>query len=221
MLGVLQAPPALGLYSSPIPLALLVQLADVVGGSRAGLTAGPALSRALGQQAGGVDDEGRVDGEAAELEDVLADGGGDDELAEVGRLAAAVGPHHARPRRPCPPAVPAGRAHLALDHKVRHDVQPLAVPRQDPAPHLVPLQRRDLAPEAAEHGPQPDPEGALHQLAVLVAHPLVLGVVADDGHPRLQEVRDQVRPADVQVGKVGRVALVDVVVGLEERRARR
>jgi hypothetical protein len=48
----------------------------------------------------------------------------------------------------------------------------------------------------------------------------VLGVVADDGDARAEEVGDQVRAADVQVGKVGRVALVDVVVGLEERGAR-
>lgn len=103
---------------------------------------------------------------------------------------------------------------------MRHNVQPLAVPRQDARPHLVALQGGDFFAEAAEDGAQAEAEGALDHVAILVADELVLGVVGDDGDRGAEEVRDGVAAGDVEVGKVGRVALVDVVVGFQEGGAR-
>ena len=221
VLGVLQALAALVLHAAPVPLvALLVDVAEIVRGPGLGLAAPPALAGPLGEQVAGLEHQRRVHGEAAQLEDVLADGRADDVLGPV-RVLLAVRPHDLGARAPPAPPVPARRLDLALDDEVRDDVQPLAIPGEDPAPHLEGLDGADLAPEAAEDGAEADAERALDQLAALVAHELVLFIVADNGQPGGEKVSDEVGARDVEIGEVGAVALVHIVVGLEQGVSRR
>ena len=217
VLGILHTLPALILDTLPVPLAVLVDFAKVLGGAGAGLAATPSLTRALRKQSVGLDDDGRVDSEAAELEDVLADGGGVDVLGKVLLLdlLSILSPDELGAGRTELPAVPASRLDLALDDVVSDNVQPLAIPRQNATPHLVTLHRRDLASERAEHGAQTDTESALDHVSSRVQNHLVLGVIADNGHGGAQQVGYQVRAGDVQVGEVGRVGLVEVVIGFE------
>lgn len=99
------------------------------------------------------------------------------------------------------------------------DVEPFSIPAQNTAPHLVVLVSRDLALEAALHGAEHDANGALDGLVGLgVENDLVLGVAGEDGEGLAEEVRDEVCSGDIEVGKVGRVGLVEVIVDLEKGR---
>jgi hypothetical protein len=51
-----------------------------------------------------------------------------------------------------------------------------------------------------------------------VENDLVLGVAGEDGEGLAEEVRDEVCSGDIEVGKVGRVGLVEVIVDLEKGR---
>lgn len=217
VLGILHALSALVLDTLPVPLAVLVDLTKVLGGTGAGLAAAPSVTRTLREQAVGLDDDGGVDSEAAELEDVLADGGSIDVLGEIllVNLLSVLGPDELGAGRTELLAIPAGRLDLALDDVVGDDIKPLAIPRQNSAPHLVTLHGRDLASKRAEHGAQSDTKPALDDVTLGVQNELVLGVVADYGHGGPKQVGDEVGTGDVQVGEVGRVTLVEVVIGFE------
>ena len=91
--------------------------------------------------------------------------------------------------------------------KVRDDVQPLAVPAEHAAPHLVGLVGLDLAAEAAVDGAEHDGQAA-------GVRPVVCG--PDAGEALLEEGEEQVRARDVQVRVVGCVGLVHVVVDFEQ-----
>lgn len=99
---------------------------------------------------------------------------------------------------------------------MRHDVQPLTVPGQDPRPRLVALEGRDLLLEGAEDPAQPDAHPALCDGAVRGQDGLCLGVGGDGLEAAAEEVGHALGAGDVEVGKVGCVALVHVVVGLED-----
>ncbi|KAL1847536.1 hypothetical protein VTK73DRAFT_10327 [Phialemonium thermophilum] len=83
VLGECHALPPLTLGISPGPLAILpaavglAGLVQVVGGPEIVLAAAPA-ARPLGEEPALLQQDGRMHGEAAELEDVLAEGGGVD-----------------------------------------------------------------------------------------------------------------------------------------------
>lgn len=97
------------------------------------------------------------------------------------------------------------------------DVEPFSIPAQNTAPHLVVLVSRDLALEAALHGAEHDANGALDGLVGFgVENDLVLGVAGEYSERLAEEVRDEMCSGDVEVGKVGRVRLVEVIVDLEK-----
>ena len=217
VLSILHALSALVLDTLPVPLTVLVDLTKIFGGTGAGLAATPSLTRTLRKQAVGLDDDRGVDSEATELEDVLADGGGIDVLCEIllVDLLSVLGPDELGAGRAELLAIPAGRLDLALDDVMGDDIQPLAIPRQNTTPHLVSLHRRDFASKRTEHGAQADTKTTLNYVSGRVNNKLVLGIIADNGHGGTQQVGDQVRTRDVEVGEVGRVGLVQVVIGFQ------
>lgn len=100
---------------------------------------------------------------------------------------------------------------------MRDEVEPLAVPAQQARPDLEARVRLDLAAEVAGDAAEGDGEGAL--LDVLGAgRALGVGFGARQAPDALaQEGGDEVRARDVEVGEVGRVRLVQVVVAFGER----
>ncbi|KAH6604616.1 hypothetical protein Trco_006323 [Trichoderma cornu-damae] len=207
----------LRLDAAPIPLAVRGQvhvaqvgrlIADLV------LAAEPP-ARPRWQQAGISQHDGGVDGEAANLEDVLAHGRGVHLLVPAaGGVLVVSGPDAAEAR-----IQPLGGPGGALGHEVGDDVEPFAVPGGDAAPELVGLVAGDLALEAAHDGAQRNGKVAPDGLAgARVDDEPRLDVVghAADGGP--QQVGAQVGSRNVQVGEVGRVRLVDVVVNLQQGR---
>ena len=99
---------------------------------------------------------------------------------------------------------------------MRHNIQPLAIPCQYARPHLITLKRGDLTPEGTEYGAKADAKGAFSGVSVLVEDKASLGVGGEFGHGAAEDVGDEMGTADVHIGEIGGVALVHVVVGLEE-----
>lgn len=129
-----------------------------------------------------VHDNGRVDGEATDLEDVLANGSGVDLLLPAVR--GVLGGSH--PDASEARVQPLGRLRGTLGQDVGDHVEPLAVPGDDPAPHLVGAVARDLATEAAHDRAEGDAEAPLDGFARLgVQHELPLGIVSQFSRGRL------------------------------------
>lgn len=171
--------------------------------------------RSLGEQARVTKNDGWMDREATKLENVLADRSSIDLLV----------PTASRISRPslsrlCESRIqPLIRSRSILGHEMRHNVHPLAIPAQDATPHLKTLVWRNLLLEAALDGAEHDAHGALERLPGLgVKDELRLFVSGQVGHGLAAEVGDEVGSRDVEVGEVGRVGLVEVVVDLEEGR---
>lgn len=220
VVGQLHTLAAMRLDATPVPLALDGQI-DIahIGGLVANLVlAAHPPARPLREHLRIAHHERRVDGQPAHLEDVLADAGRDNlPVPAASRVAGApdldAGEARVQPR---------GRLGRALGDKVRDDVHPLAVPAQDLGPHLVRLVRRHLLLEAALDGAEEDAQGPLDGRARRgVQHELALRVVRHVAQRGAEEVRDEVRARDVEVGEEGRVGLVQVVVDLQEGRVRR
>lgn len=155
--------------------------------------------------------------EAAEFEDVLADGRGVNLLLPaassiIGSTLANLGAAGVEPL---------SRPGSVLGDEVGDDVQPLSVPGEHATPHLESTVCGNLALEAALDGAEHDADGALDRGARLrVQDDLSLRVAREGRHGGTAEVRDEVGSRDIEVGEVGRVGLVQVVVDLEDGRVR-
>lgn len=159
----------------------------------------------------------RMHRQTAQFEDVLANSRGVDLALPAARGIVAAA--HAVSGKAG--VEPLGGLRDARRHEMRHNVRPLAVPAEDATPHFVGAVRANLALEAARDGAQHDAERAAGGLAGLgIEHDLEARVGRELGQARPAEVRDELRAGRVEVGKVRRVGLVQVVVNLEERRAR-
>lgn len=128
---------ALSLDTAPVPLVIVCQvdIAQVYRFVAQIVLATLPSTRSRRQQAGAVQHDGGVNGKAADLEDVLAHGGGMNLLLPAaGGILVVSGPDAAEVG-----IQPLGRSGSALGHKVADDVEPLAVPASHPAPDLVGL----------------------------------------------------------------------------------
>lgn len=108
------------------------------------------------------------------------------------------------------------RPHRALLHEVRHDIDPLPIPAQQPRPHLIPLIHANLPLEATHHGPQHDGPATRNRLPLLIQHQLLANIMLRLLNARLEEAAHEMRACDVQVGEVRAVRLVQVVVAFPE-----
>ena len=215
----LHALATLSLDAAPVPLAVNVEVdvahvhrlvADLV------LAGHPAAVRAVGQHVRVAEHECRVHRHPADLEHVLADGGGDDlALPATSGVAGSADLDLAVGR-----VEPRGGFGGSLGDKVREDEHPLAIPAEYAAPQLVPAVGRHLLLEAALDSAEEDTQGTLDGLVGLgVEDQAAAGVVREVAEGRAAEVGDEMAAGNVQVREEGRVALVQVVVDLEERRA--
>lgn len=211
---------SLSLNPTPIPLALHrqvdirqinAQIAQLL------LTALP-TARTLRKKPSVADDNSRVHGKATDLEDILAHSRSIDlPLPTTSRITRPTLLGLRKPR-----IQPLLRLDSALGNEVRDDVHPLTVPTQDLAPHLIALVSGNLALEAALDGAEHDAHGALDGLAGLGVEDQLCLLVAREVRERgTEEVGDEVGAGDVEVGEVGGVGLVEVVVDLEEGCVRR
>lgn len=107
----------------------------------------------------------------------------------------------------------------ALLHEMRHHINPLAIPAQQPTPHLEALIYAYLALEATHHAAEHDEDAATLGPG-LVQHQLLRTVVMKPSDTGLQQARDEMRARHVQIAEVRRVRLVEVVVAFGERGAR-
>lgn len=95
---------------------------------------------------------------------------------------------------------------------MRHQIQPLPIPTQDPRVHLETLQRRDLALEEAADRPERDVVFPFHGADFGGEALFVAGVEALQ--TRADHAAHVVGAGDVEVGEVGAVGFVQVVVAV-------
>lgn len=174
------------------------------------------------QEARIPEDEFGGDGEAAALADVFCDGDGEEEgvfrttlalfppfllfiLCDGSRFFCSIGLILPRLKRKPP------RPYSTPLHKMRNNIQPLAIPTQHARPHLKPHPDPNLPPKRTTHPPQinaqpprPLPPGLLIQ------------IFRSGEEARGEEAGEEVHAGDVEVGEVGAVGFVDVVVAFGE-----
>lgn len=99
-----------------------------------------------------------------------------------------------------------------LLHHVAHEVDPLPVPRENPRPNLKGLVRLDFLAKGTGHAAQHDPE---------LPFPLIDDFRTGLVHAQTHETAEMVHSGHIEITKVSAVGLVNIVITLQHRGARR
>lgn len=99
---------------------------------------------------------------------------------------------------------------------MRNDIDPLPIPTQDATPHFIRLIDAYFALEIAHDAPEHDAPATLDRIAIFVQNQFVRGIVLQGVDAGFEKAADDVGPRHVEVGEVGGIGFVEIVIALPE-----